>query len=663
MTRCAIRSCAVVLALAVSASPLAAQALPTAASPEAVGLSSDRLGRLTRVLKDAVDARHVAGTVTMVVRDGKVAYLEAVGVRDIATGAAMSPDTIFRIASMTKAVVSVGIMMLVEEGRLAIADPVSRYIPAFAKTTVLGTLNGRVAVVPATRAITIRDLLTHTAGISYGMGALEPYYSRAGFTQWYFADRREPMTPWIDKLATLPFDAQPGERWVYGYNTDILGNVIERITGQTLAAFIEERIATPLKMVDTAFFLPAGKETRLAAVHVVGPDGTITRAEDGHAGQSAVPHSGQGAYVQGPRAAFSGGAGLLSTAQDYARFMQMMMNGGELDGVRLLSPTTVTLMTSNHVGTLYQNGALGWGLGFEVVEQTGRAPRYGGSGEFSWSGAYSTTYWADPAEKLVVVYLSQLLPAGVTTPTSRVRTLVNQAIIGPPEPVGTPVPATAPATARQGIDLSSATDKDAAAIARDYQVVRDVRYGPDNRQVMDLHLAKDVSGLGSSTFTIVFLHGGGFSFGNKSDNTRYITPFLRKGLNVVNMSYRVGQGVAIATEDLTLALNHLAATADTHRLRLDRVVVGGFSAGGQIASTVALARQRAAYPFPLAAGIGFAAILNFSGPVDGLEVVEKVFLDYPTEDFKAIGRNLYPSGGRFTRDEMLRLFTPITVLR
>ncbi len=248
--------------------------------------------------------------------------------------------------------------------------------------------------------------------------------------------------------ATLPFDSQPGERWVYGYNTDILGNVIERITGQTLTAFIDERITTPLKMIDTAFFLPAGKEARLAAVHVVGPGGTITRAEDGHPGQSAVPHSGQGAYVQGPRAAFSGGAGLLSTAQDYARFLQMMINGGELEGVRLLSPTTVALMTSNHVGTLYQNGALGWGLGFEVVEQVGRAPRYGAAGEFSWGGAYSTTYWADPAEKLVVVYLSQLLPSGITTPTGRVRTLVNQAIVGPPSgspaPVSNGCPACAP---------------------------------------------------------------------------------------------------------------------------------------------------------------------------------------------------------------------------
>ncbi len=439
MMRTALR--AVVLLLCASlAVPAAAQSLPKAASPEAVGLSAERLGRITTVMRNAVRDHQASGTVTLVLRNGQVAYFEAAGALDAERGTPMQTDSIFRIASMTKAVVSVGIMMLVEEGRLSISDPVSRYIPAFAKTTVLDEQNGRVAIVPANRAITIRDLLTHTAGISYGTGALEPWYSKAGFTQWYFADRTEPMGPWIDKLATLPFDSQPGERWVYGYNTDILGNVIERISGQTLAAFIDERIASPLKMVDTAFYLPLEKEGRFAAIYVAGADGRITRAEDGHAGQLGLAHSGQGAYVRGPRVAFSGGAGLLSTATDYARFMQMMLNGGELEGVRLLSPTTVKLMTSNHVGTLYQNGALGWGLGFEVVEQTGRAPRYGAAGEFSWSGAYHTTYWADPAEKLVVVFMTQLLPAGTVNLTGRVRTLVNQAIVGPPS--GMPGPAT-----------------------------------------------------------------------------------------------------------------------------------------------------------------------------------------------------------------------------
>ncbi len=423
MTTIAVRSLAAVLALLLGAAPLQAQALPKAPSPEAVGLSTERLGRLTTVMREAVRDKKVAGTVTLVLRDGQVAYFEAAGHQDAERGDAMKTDTIFRIASMTKAVASVGLMMLVEEGRLSISDPVSKFIPAFAKTTVLEELNGRVAVVLAKRQITIRDLLTHTAGISYGAGALEPFYTPAGFRMWYFADRPESMTTWIDKLATLPFESQPGERWVYGYNTDVLGNVIERITGQTLAQFIEARITTPLKMVDTSFFAPAEKAGRLAAVYAVGSDGTITRAPEGHLGQ--------GTYTSGPRVAFSAGAGLLSTAHDYARFMQMLLNGGTLDGVRLLSPTTVRLMTSNHVGTLYQNGALGWGLGFEVVEQMGRAPRYGAAGEFSWSGAYHTTYWADPAEKLVVVFMSQLLPAGPVDLTRRVRTLVNQAIVGP----------------------------------------------------------------------------------------------------------------------------------------------------------------------------------------------------------------------------------------
>ena len=432
MMRTAIRRPSVLLVVLLVWLPAAAaaQVLPKAASPEAVGLSAERLGRITRVMQDATRDRQVAGTVTLVVRDGQVAYHEAAGGADLEQGTPMRTDTIFRIASMTKAVVSVGVMMLVEEGRISLTDPVSKFIPAFAKTTVLASEGGRVAVVPARRPITIRDLLTHTAGISYGTGALEPFYTPAGFTMWYFADRAENMSAWIDKLATLPFESQPGDRWVYGYNTDVLGNVIERVSGQTLAAFLGQRLTTPLKMVDTSFFLPADKAGRLAAVYAVGADGRIARAPEGH--------PGQGQYTSGPQAAFSGGAGLLSTANDYARFLQMLANGGELDGTRYLSPTTVALMTSNHVGTLYQNGALGWGLGFEVVEQTGRAPRYGAAGEFSWSGAYHTTYWVDPAEKLVVVFMSQLLPAGSVDLRMRVRTLVNQAIVGPVPARSTP---------------------------------------------------------------------------------------------------------------------------------------------------------------------------------------------------------------------------------
>jgi CubicO group peptidase (beta-lactamase class C family) len=432
MMRFAARLSSVVLVAVLVGLPtaVAGQALPKAASPEAVGLSTERLGRLTRVMQDAARDRQVAGTVTLVVRDGQVAYFEAAGAADLEQGTPMRTDTIFRIASMTKAVVSVGIMMLVEEGRVTLTDPVSKFIPAFATTTVLASEGGRVAVVPARRAITIRDLLTHTAGISYGAGVLAPYYTPAGFETWYFADRTQNMSAWMDKLATLPFEAQPGERWVYGFNTDVLGNVIERVSGQTLAEYLGARLLMPLKMVDTSFFLPTDKASRFAAVYAPGADGKITRAPEGR--------SGQGQYVGGPQVAFSGGAGLLSTAQDYARFLQMLVNGGELEGTRYLSPTTVALMTSNHVGTLYQNGALGWGLGFEVVEQAGRAPRYGAAGEFSWSGAYHTSFWADPAEKLAVVFMTQLMPAGSVDLNRRVRTLVNQAIVGPAPARSTP---------------------------------------------------------------------------------------------------------------------------------------------------------------------------------------------------------------------------------
>ncbi len=418
---------ALVLATLLNGATAFGQGLPTVSPPESVGMSSDRLLRLTTYMQQAVQERRTAGTVTLVLRDGRVAYFEAAGKLDVERGAPMTKDAIFRIASMSKAITSVGIMMLVEEGHVALTDPVSRFIPAFAKTKVLSAENGVASVVPARRPITIRDLLTHTAGISYGADdALEAQYKAAGFTTWYFADRKEPIGMWIERLAALPFAAQPGERWVYGYASDVLGHVIERVSGSTLAEFIDRRIVKPLKMVDTSFFLPPEKEHRLAAVYAIDEDGVLTRAADGH--------PGQGAYVRGARTAFAGGAGLLSTAADYARFLQMLLHGGELEGVRLLSPKTVDLMTSNHVRDRYRNGDLGFGLGFEVVEHLGRAARYGSEGEYSWGGAYHTRYWVDPAERLVTVFMTQLLPAGTVDLNNRVRTLVDQAIVGPPRP-------------------------------------------------------------------------------------------------------------------------------------------------------------------------------------------------------------------------------------
>jgi CubicO group peptidase (beta-lactamase class C family) len=402
---------------------------PPAATPESVGLSAERLQRLRTVMQQYVDEGRVAGIVTYVARNGRVAYHEAFGKADVEAGVPMKRDTIFRIASQTKAFTSVAVMMLVEEGKIGLADPLSKYIPAWAKTTVAlpppaGAVAGSpVSVVSAKRAITIRDLLTHTAGISYGNGPAAEQWKAAGIQGWYFADRSEPVSAVVERMAALPMDAQPGEKFVYGYNTDILGVVVEKVSGLSLAEFFQKRITGPLGLVDTQFYLPPAQKGRLAAVYAA-KDGKIERATD--------PKEGQGHYVEGPRVAFAGGAGLLSTARDYGRFLQMLLNGGEIDGVRLLGPKTVELMTVNHVGSLFSDGNLGFGLGFEIVEDLGRAGRYGSVGEFRWGGAYHTYYWADPQEKLVGVFMTQLLPAGDSDLHAKFRALVYQAIVGPP---------------------------------------------------------------------------------------------------------------------------------------------------------------------------------------------------------------------------------------
>ncbi len=424
------------LFLALAALLLVAPALraeaPPATAPESVGLSSERLQRLRGAMQQYVDQGRIAGVVTYVARNGRVAHLEAFGKADVEAGRPMKTDTIFRVASQTKAFTSVAVMMLVEEGKIGLADPVSRFIPAFEKTTVAlpppaGAVAGSpVSVVPAKRAITIRDLLTHTAGISYGYGPAQEQWKAAGIQGWYFADRSEPVSAVVERMAALPMDSQPGEKYVYGYNTDVLGVVVEKVSGMTLAEFFQKRITGPLGLVDTQFYLPPAQKDRLATVYAA-KDGKIERATD--------PKEGQGHYVDGPRVAFAGGAGLLSTARDYGRFLQMLLNGGEIDGVRLLGPKTVELMTVNHAGSLFSDGTRGFGLGFDVVEDLGKAGRHGSVGEFGWGGAYHTTYWVDPKEKMVVLLMTQLLPAGNSDLHARFRALVYQSVVGPPSGV------------------------------------------------------------------------------------------------------------------------------------------------------------------------------------------------------------------------------------
>lgn len=382
-----------------------------------------RLARIDRVLQLYVDENRVAGAVALVLQDGQPIYERAVGWSDKEAGRRMTIDTIFRIASQTKALTSVAILSLVEEGKIGLNDPTSRFIPAFAKTTVRNEPDG--AIVPARRPITIRHLLTHTAGISYGtdrdIGAL---YEAKGLgpaagNGWYTADKNEPVCDTMERLAQLPFVAQPGEAWVYGYNTDILGCVVERASGVELDQFIRTRLTEPLGMKDTHFYVPAAERPRLAAVYSSDSEGRITRAPEGA--------RGQGHYVEGPRRSFAGGAGLLSTARDYARFLEMIRNGGALGSVRILAPRTVQLMTTNQVGSLHSSTGLGFGLGFETTDQFG-ANGLDSQGAFGWGGAYGTVYRVDPQARLTMVLMIQLMPNRTDIRTV-FPTLVYQAMV------------------------------------------------------------------------------------------------------------------------------------------------------------------------------------------------------------------------------------------
>jgi CubicO group peptidase (beta-lactamase class C family) len=391
-------------------------------------VASDRLARIDKVLQQYVDDSRIPGAVALVLRDGRPIYEKAFGWSDKEGGKKMATDSIFRIASQSKALTSVAILALMEEGALTLTTPVSQFIPTFAKTTVAVKSGEQVATEPAKRAITIKDLLTHTAGISYGTEAtVSALYQAKGLGPaagfgWYTADKEEPVCDTMERLGTLPFLAQPGEAYVYGYNTDILGCVVERASGMPLDQFIARRITTPLGMKDTHFFLPADQKARLTTVYASGPDGRIIRAPEGA--------RGQGHYVDGPRKSFAGGAGLLSSARDYARFLEMIRNGGALDGARILAPRTVALMTTNQVGTLHSQTGLGFGLGFETTDRYG-ANGLSSVGTFGWGGAYGSTYRVDPDARLVIVFMIQLIP-NRTDIGQKFPNLVYQALMDSP---------------------------------------------------------------------------------------------------------------------------------------------------------------------------------------------------------------------------------------
>ena len=409
--------------------PVPARNAATSTQTTTPGVSAERLARIDAMLQSYVDRGLLPGVVALVLRDGRPVYQKAVGLADKEAKRPMRMDTLFRIASQTKAITSVAALSLVEEGTLGLSDQVGLYIPSFAKTMVAVREGNETRLVPAKRPITIRDLLTHTAGISYGTEAhIATEYAAKGLgpsagAGWYFADKTETTCDAIERLGTLPFVAQPGEAWVYGYNTDVLGCVIERVAGQGLDRVIAARVTEPLGMTDTRFFVSPDQRDRLAAVYASGADGRAVRAPEGG--------RGQGSYVDGPRRAFSGGAGLVSTARDYGRFLEMIRGGGTLDGVRILSPRSVALMSSNQIGSLHSPNGLGFGLGFETTDRYG-ANGMDDVGSYGWAGAYGTIYRINPQEKLVIMMMVQLLP-NTTDIRAKFPLMVYQALLDPPK--------------------------------------------------------------------------------------------------------------------------------------------------------------------------------------------------------------------------------------
>ena len=415
-----------VVALLVLTSPSYAEAqhLPTA-TPESVGMSSERLERLDAAMQRYIDADMVAGTVTLVARKGEVVHLKAQGHRYIEGNSPMSPDAIFVIMSMTKPIVSTALMMLFEEGYFLLDDPISKYMPEYADMEVLVDVDGNVLRISAERPITFRHVLSHTAGV-------DPPRQRLTEEEQQLRGRKATLEETLVARASLPLAFHPGDQWRYGSSTDFVALLVERISGQGLDQFLQERIFDPLGMRDTHYNVPASKVDRVAAVYSPsGPGGTIEMLDYGNgAGEEGLP---RGVPQTRPSTSYFGGtAGLSSTAGDYFRFSQMILNGGELNGVRLLSPYTVNLMITNHTGDfpIYIKGAdaYGFGLGFSMVTDPERSRQAVTPGTFGWGGAWGTVFWIDPTEELVSILMVQISSYGHFTLRQDFPNLVMQAI-------------------------------------------------------------------------------------------------------------------------------------------------------------------------------------------------------------------------------------------
>lgn len=420
------------VAVAVSvALPAVAQGIPKAQSPEEVGFVATRLKRLSDRIEEGVKNNELPGAVVLIARNGKLVMFDSFGFRDKEAKVPMTNDTIFRIASMTKPIVSVAAMMLMEEGKLTLADPVSRYIPGFANTKVAVEKkkeDGTVEYVqePQVRPMTVQDLMRHTSGLTYGAPGANQI--KQSYLDMNVNDRSQTTAEMADKLAKLSLMYQPGTTWEYSMSTDVLGRVVEVASGMPLDKFIEERITKPLKMGDTGFEVGADKKARGARPMKEGPKNELPSIPD----------------VSEKFTWRSGGGGMVSTAADYARFLQMFANGGQLDGVRLLSRKSIDLMTADALPPDVKMGAdmwrfealepsarmgQGFGLGFAVRTEQGRNPLPGSPNDYYWGGAYGTYFWHDPRERMYVVFMMQS-PAARLRYRYLLRDLVYQALIG-----------------------------------------------------------------------------------------------------------------------------------------------------------------------------------------------------------------------------------------
>jgi CubicO group peptidase (beta-lactamase class C family) len=392
------------------------------ASPESVRMSSERLERIDKMIQQAVDSQWIAGAVGFIARDGKIVYDKSFGVSDLQSEAPMHTDNIFRIASQTKAIVSIAAMTLFEEGKFLLDDPVSKYIPEFGHQEVIASFNDKdttYTTIPAAKVVTIRHLLTHTSGIGYaGIGSpvMKAIYAKAGIAPG-FGSNTDVIGEEMKDLGKQPLEHQPGERWTYGLNVDVLGYLVEIWSGKPLDQYLRERLFEPLGMNDTYFYLPQEKHGRLVKVSGQDAKGHAIFRENKY---FDYPLLTDGTY-------FSGGAGLSSTTKDYATFLQMLLNNGEYNGRRILSRRTVELITSNQIGSLNRNKNK-FGLGFEIVTEEGEAVLGLSKGSFLWGGYFATDYWADPEEGIVGLIFMQQYPMSHGEIHSKFMAMVYQAL-------------------------------------------------------------------------------------------------------------------------------------------------------------------------------------------------------------------------------------------